>query len=42
MLESELEPEFVSLLRDLRRPDPALEPGNQREFRGLVWFAIWN
>jgi hypothetical protein len=36
MLESELEPEFVSLLRDLRRPDPALEPGNQRERARMV------
>jgi hypothetical protein len=31
MLENELEPEFVSLLADLRRPDPAALPGNQQE-----------
>ena len=31
MLESELESEFVSLLEDLRRPDPAVVPGNQQE-----------
>ena len=30
MQESELEPEFVSLLEVLRRPDPAVEPGSQR------------
>ena len=29
MQESELEPEFVSLLEGLRRPDPAVVPGNQ-------------
>ena len=29
MQESELEPEFVSLLEVLRRPDPAVVPGNQ-------------
>jgi hypothetical protein len=29
MLESELEPEFVSLLEVLRRPDPAVVPGSQ-------------
>jgi hypothetical protein len=31
MLESELEPEFVSLLEVLRRPDPAVVPGSQQE-----------
>jgi len=31
MLECELESEFVSLLADLRRPDPAALPGNQQE-----------
>jgi hypothetical protein len=31
MLESELEPEFVSLLEVLRRADPAVVPGNQQE-----------
>jgi hypothetical protein len=31
MMENELEPEFVSLLADLRRPDPAALPGNQQE-----------
>jgi hypothetical protein len=31
MLESELEPEFVSLLEVLRRPDPAVVPGSQME-----------
>ena len=31
MLESELEPEFVSLLEVLRRSDPAVVPGNQQE-----------
>jgi len=29
MLESKLEPEFVSLLEVLRRPDPAVVPGSQ-------------
>jgi hypothetical protein len=31
MLESELEPEFLSLLEVLRRPDPAVVPGSQQE-----------
>jgi hypothetical protein len=31
MLKSELEPEFVSLLEELRRPDPAVVPGIQKE-----------
>ncbi|MCX6844803.1 MAG: hypothetical protein NTX53_21275 [candidate division WOR-3 bacterium] len=31
MLESELEPEFVSLLETIRRPDPTLVPGRQAE-----------
>ena len=30
MLESELEPEFLSLLAELRRPDPSVVPGCQR------------